>query len=106
MRLRYLLLVILATAGISCSSSKKIQAFPSREDGLSYATAVTISESSEKKGVEAEYRWVREHFTDYTVTLQSLTNHDKKPFDVISIRFSDGREMKLYFDISRFFGKF
>jgi len=110
-------LILIATLLISCSTSRKTTSTsdnnsaisPSAktsEDALSYATAVVINEKNETKGVDAEYKWIKTHYSDYTIKGQSLTTFEKKPYDVITIVLSDGKEVKLYFDISKFFGKF
>jgi hypothetical protein len=78
----------------------------STDDGLSFATAIVITEKGESAGVAAEYKWIREHYTDYKIKEQALSTHDKKPYDVITIVFPDNKELPLYFDISNFFGKF
>ncbi|MFT3705781.1 MAG: hypothetical protein QM802_25655 [Agriterribacter sp.] len=54
----------------------------------------------------AEYKWIKEHYSDYKVKGQSLTYKNKKPYDIITITFSDGKELPIYFDISNYFGKF
>ena len=107
------LIIILA----SCSSSKKTTSgsgneqtsssasSTTTEDGLSYATAVVIHEKTENAGVNAEYAWIKKHYSGYKIKGQALTNHDHKPHDIITIELSDGKELKLYFDISKFFGK-
>jgi hypothetical protein len=76
------------------------------DDGLSYATAIVITEKSEMTGPNAEYEWIRNHYSDYKVKGQSLHNQNHKPYDIITIVLSDGKELPLYFDISNFFGKF
>ncbi|HLK31096.1 MAG TPA: hypothetical protein VKT28_21130 [Puia sp.] len=93
---------------LSCSSPKKVStsATASSNDGLSYATAVFITEKTESTGVNAEYKWIKEHYSNYKIKGQSLTTHDKKPYDIITILLSDGKELPLYFDISNYFGKF
>ena len=75
------------------------------DDGLSFETAIVITEKSETKGVTAEYNWIKEQYTGYVIKGQSLQTHDKKPYDVITITFPDKRDLPLYFDISNFFGK-
>ena len=75
-------------------------------DGLSYENAIIINEKSETKGVGAEYEWIRIHYPDSKVISQAL-NFDKKiPYDIISIKTAEGIDLKIYFDISNFFGKF
>lgn len=105
----------------SCSSSKKTtttngdlsntnaastQATAAKQDGLTFETAIFITEKSEMIGPAAEYKWIKEHYTDYKVKGQALVYHNKKPFDIITIIFSYNKELKLYFDISNYFGKF
>ena len=75
----------------------------SSADGASYETAIVIEENTEAKGVLAEYDWIREHYKNYTVGMQSLNIHNKKYYDVISISFTDGSEKDIYFNISNFF---
>lgn len=76
------------------------------DDGLSYATAIVITEKSEMTGPKAEYEWIRDHYNNYKVKGQSLHHQDHKAYDIITIVLSDGKELPLYFDISNFFGKF
>jgi hypothetical protein len=73
-------------------------------DGKSFETAIAIQEKTETPGVHAEYQWIRDHYSNYKVTQQRLTYHNKKPYDVISIEFDDGDKREVYFDISKFFG--
>ncbi|UAY51816.1 hypothetical protein [Ferruginibacter albus] len=115
-KLFYLLLALTVTVS-SCSSSKKTttSAFSSKgfapaapkvgDDGLSYETAIVIMEQTETKGISAEYKWIKEHYSDYVVKTQSLNTHNGSPFDILSLEFSDGRKLDLYFNISNFFGK-
>ena len=77
-----------------------------KQDGLSFKTAVFVTEKTEKTGPSSEYKWIKEHYTDYKVKMQALVYSEQKPFDIITIIFSDGKEIKLYFDISNYFGKF
>jgi hypothetical protein len=92
---------------VSCLSSKNGPSGPdAKRDGLSYETAVIINEKHEGTGVKAEYKWLKEHYPGYTSKGQSLTYHDRKPYDVISIELENGEKKEIYFDISKFFGKF
>lgn len=77
-----------------------------RQDGLSFNTAVFINEKSEMAGTRAEYEWIKSHYTDYKIKSQSLTRRDGKPYDVIIITLRGGKDLNLYFDISKYFGKF
>ena len=107
--------IILTTA---CASTKKTlpafgktNSYPTAmpkptDDGLSYATAIVITETSESTGPHAEYLWIKQHYSNYKVKGQSLVFENKKPYDIIAITFSDDKKLDLYFDISNYFGKF
>jgi hypothetical protein len=73
-------------------------------NGKSFETAIVIQEKTETPGVHAEYQWIRDHYSNYKVVLQSLATHEKKPFDIITIEFTDSSKKEIYFDISKFFG--
>jgi hypothetical protein len=115
MRKAFLLLAISTSLFIACSPSKKTSAgaqtistaaLQGKEDGLSIETAVVSKEKNEQAGVDAEYKWIKNHYTDYKIKGQSLSYAGKKSYDIITIEQSDGKEVKLYFDITNFFGKF
>jgi hypothetical protein len=73
-------------------------------DGKSFETAIVIHEKTETPGVHAEYQWIRDHYSNYKIVLQSLATHGKKPFDIITIELADSSKQEIYFDISKFFG--
>ncbi|PZP50039.1 MAG: hypothetical protein DI598_06470 [Pseudopedobacter saltans] len=75
-------------------------------DGLSYEKAIAIKETSELNGIAAEKKWLKEHYPDHTMKSQSLMTNNKKPYDVMTMVSPEGKELKVYFDISSFFGKF
>lgn len=75
-------------------------------DGSSYEKAIVIQETSEMKGVDAEYNWLSLYYPGYRRGMQSLVTHDKKPYDILTITTANGVEKKVYFDISKYFGKF
>jgi hypothetical protein len=103
---------------VACHSSKKAstanvkteQAVATPEnpaaDGSSYEKAIVIQETSETKGVGAEYAWLRKQYPGYKMQSQSLSTSNKKPYDIINIVTEDGEKKAVYFDISNFFGKF
>jgi len=100
----------------ACSGSKKTTANTNTEtnataakgteDGLSYETAVVIHEKHEGPGIDAEYKWIKEHYSGYKIKGQSLNTVNKKWYDIITIELSNGKDVKLYFDITQFYGKF
>jgi hypothetical protein len=102
----------------SCSSSKKtLVNSPSAQDsvssrnsvaippsdGKSFQTAIIIHETSDQKGIRAEYQWIRVHKSTCRIDHQSLANHGKKPYDIITIQYGDETKEDIYFDISNFF---
>lgn len=117
MKIKYLLLLIIIIATTACSSSKKSSSLfgkssnnptavtKSTDNGLSYETAIVITETTESKGVTAEYDWIKNHYTNYNIKGQALNTRNGKPYDIITIILSDAKELRLYFDISNYFGK-
>src|SRR5262245_13070798 len=92
---------------VSCTTPKEsVTNTTSTQDGLSFETAVVVKEKQEGKGVNAEYKWLKEHYPGYRSEGQSLAWNKKTPYDVISIVLPDGKKLDVYFDISKFFGKF
>jgi hypothetical protein len=75
-------------------------------DGTSFDKAIIIKEYTESKGINAEYQWLRDNFPGYKLKQQSLSNNNKKYYDVMDIITSEGKEKTIYFDISDFFGKY
>jgi hypothetical protein len=82
------------------------QTSSSKEDGSSYSNAVIIKEKSEGPGVDAEYKWIRDHYPGSKTKSQALQMNNGKSYDVLTIVTADGAEKRVYFDISNFFGKF
>jgi hypothetical protein len=74
-------------------------------DGLSFETAVKITADNEGAGVAAEYEWLGAHYPGCKMIRQALATHEGKPFDILTIAAKTGEEMRIYFDISDFFGK-
>ena len=69
-------------------------------DGSSAAEAVVVG------SVGDEYAWVQRHCPGFQLQMQSLQEIEGKPYDVLTLRNAAGEERTIYFDISRFFGKF
>jgi hypothetical protein len=91
----------------NCRSEKYIYNLLIRPagDGLSYATAVVITDTTESAGVDAEYKWIKAHYPGYVFKNQGLMMNNNKPYDIMDIQLADGSELKLYFNISNYFGK-
>jgi hypothetical protein len=75
-------------------------------EGSSYETAVIIDKTNETEGVEAEYEWIREHFPGSQVLSQSLNFYKEKPYDILQVATAQSETVNIYFDISKYFGKF
>jgi hypothetical protein len=119
MKIKLVSYLLMGCVLFSCTSSKKtadpLKTEPastntpdtvvdySAGDGKSYETAVVVQEKSESAGIHAEYQWIHDHYLDYHVVQQALAYHKKKPFDIITIQFTDERKQDIYFDISKFF---
>jgi len=84
---RIVLFLLIGSLIISCSTTKRLSretkedkvTVSSRNDGSSYENAIVIYEKSESVGVT---------------------------YDIITILTADGVEKEVYFDISKFYGKF
>ncbi|MGP8215424.1 MAG: hypothetical protein ACLQQ4_07670 [Bacteroidia bacterium] len=74
-------------------------------DGSSFEKAVIIEDTTESEGISAEYKWLAIHYPGYRTDSQALAEHDKHPFDILSIKTADGIPKDVYFDISNYFGK-
>jgi predicted Zn-dependent protease len=99
---------------ISCSTTRNLSnaatpeksASTNKNDGSSYEKAVVIKKKHELKGVNAEYVWLRHNYPGYRSKGQSLNFNENKSYDIITIVTADGIEKKIYFDISKFYGKY
>ena len=110
---RLFLLLILMSLLNSCASTHKISdksanatSLTNVQDGLSFQNAIIINKTSEKQGVDAEYEWIRNNYPGSKVNLQSLTDKNGIPYDLIDITTADGKKLTIYFNIKKFFGKF
>jgi len=103
---------MICALGISCSTTKKTvhgstaAVSATDNDGSSFDKAIFVQEDHEQPGVDFEYRWIRNKYPGSKVNGQSLSNHNKKPYDIIHITTADHTSLDVYFDISNFFGKF
>jgi hypothetical protein len=80
-------------------------------DGLSPEAPIVVTAGSSMEGVEAEYRYVEQHYgvqdVDWTLAFQALeAGSGGAKLDVLGIALEDGRKFSLYFDITSFYGKF
>jgi len=107
--MKYPLLVIVAATVLSFASPSSITlATPAVESGAgsSYATAIVVPASNEMAGVKWEYAYIRSHYPGSKFMYQVLGSHGRKPYDVMTFKAADGKQRRLYFDISRYFGRY
>jgi hypothetical protein len=92
----------------SCAAKKKtvVVSNVTGGDGSSFEKAVIINELHEKEGIEAENTWLKAHYPYCTNNGQTLENNGKKPYDILTITTRDNKTISVYFDISKFYGKF
>jgi len=91
---------------ITGNSADRSTSVDAKKDGSSYEKAILINEKTETEGVRAEYAWLEKNYPGYKFIMQSLLEHNRKPYDDIQIRTVEGVEKDIYFDISKFFGKY
>jgi hypothetical protein len=70
-----------------------------RRDGSSAKRAVIVNSVAE------EYAVMKRRFPGFRLNLQSLQEHDGKPYDVLEIANASGEKRILFFDVSSFVGK-
>ena len=78
----------------------------SKNDGSSLENAILINAKNEQEGVRAEYVLLAKMYPNYKVKSQSTMYKNSKNYDVLNFVTSDGIEKTIYFDISKFYGKF
>ncbi|TXF74881.1 hypothetical protein [Chryseobacterium sp.] len=84
-------------AFLSCASTQDL----TTNDGSSMEKAIRVA------SVAKEYEIVREKCGGCKMKSQSLTFDDKKqPFDILTLVKPNGEEVKYYFNISKFYGRF
>lgn len=67
--------------------------------GSSFEQAIPV------KSVAEEYEWIRIHYPDHALVMQTLVFEKKKPYDILMIETPDGSQREVYFNIARFYGK-
>jgi hypothetical protein len=73
--------------------------------GLSCDSAIIIEATNEDAGIDMERKWVRDNYPEARWVSQDLTKCGDTPVDVIHLETANGRETRIFFDISKFFGK-
>lgn len=68
-------------------------------EGMSFENAIKVNSVGE------EYEYIKKKCEGCQVVMQALSEHDKKPFDILTVKNAKGEQINYYFDISSFFGK-
>ncbi len=87
------------------SSSGTVSVNSGERDGSSFEKAIIVEEKTESAGVDAEYKWLAQHYPGYKLQQQSLLMNSGKSYDKMHIKTAQGEVKDIYFDISNFFGK-
>jgi hypothetical protein len=105
---KYLIVIALTAALLSCATppTATIPGKASTGAGSSFATAIIVPVTNEMAGVRFEHDYIRSHYPGSRFISQSLSQHGGKPYDITTFASADGKEHSLYFDISRYFGRF
>ena len=110
--MRLLWIILIAAAVSSCATTGSVTtrqpmaSVAAARTGDSMETAIVIDASNESEGVDAEYRWIREHYPNAKLGSQALlTPPTGKFYDRMEFTTPDGIKHQVYFDITGFFGK-
>lgn len=91
----------------SCSTSQKtVYSTHNDRDGSSYEKAIIVKAKNENEGIRSEYSIISKLYPNYKMKSQGTGIKDNKNYDTISIVTADGKDVKVYFDITNFYGKF
>lgn len=78
-------------------------------DGSSFEDPIAvIGAEGSAQGVAAEYVYLGRRLANedpaWQRVRQRLVSHEKRMFDIVTVRLSDGRERDYYFDVGDFYG--
>ena len=109
--MKYLLALSVAAVLSSCATpttptAPTTSAPLSSGAGASYQTAIVVPATNEVSGVAYEYDYIRAHYPKSKFISQALSQHGGKPYDIMTFAAADGTKRTLYFDISRYFGRY
>jgi hypothetical protein len=67
--------------------------------------AKTFKKTSSHSNIYNQQTIEADHYPDSKVVTQQLYHEGKKSYDVLTVEKSNGDRQKVFFDITRFFGK-
>ena len=107
--MKHRLLLVFAVTLASCASPTPTTSpatAAATGAGSSYATAIVVPATNEISGVQWEYAYIRTHYPGSKFMYQALDSHGGKPYDIMTFETANGKQRVLYFDISRYFGRY
>jgi hypothetical protein len=107
--MKHVLLGVVAAILVACatpSSSTAPNTAAAGGAGSSYATAIVVPAKNEMAGVQWEYAYIRSHYPGSKFMYQALDSQRAKPYDIMTFKTADGKQRRLYFDISKYFGRY
>lgn len=75
------------------------------QDQTSCQSAVRLTAVSHMEGVGKEYDYLRHNYPQYKILGQQLVDCEGKPTDVFVLQDSAGIKIKVFFDLSQYWGK-
>lgn len=70
---------------------------------------IILGAKDEAEGIDAEYNWLEvrngEQYIDWGLKDQRLFDEGNKQYDILRIKFRDGKIKEFWFDITDFYGK-
>ena len=80
-------------------------AVPIAPRGISCTSAVVIDAANEKEGIARENAWIAENYPGAKKVGQALMTCNDKAADKVDIETANGQKRSVYFDISKWLGK-
>lgn len=96
----------LGAARVDPKATRKIGEYTfSTHAGKSMKDAVVILDAEDSAGaVDAQRQWLTASYPRHTKTKQALLHDGGKTYDLITLDGPDGKELQIYFDITKCFG--
>ena len=73
--------------------------------GTSFSNAVVIMVTSEREGLNEEYKWLSNNYPGYELIRRTPVERSSRRYDIIRIKTKQGQVKDIYFDSTRFWGK-
>jgi len=91
-------------AGFSPAPTPEIVA--AMPDAIPCDRAVTVKAGSDRKGVDAERRWLDAFYPGHGGYAQALQFSEDHVYDVLTFTRANGRQASVCFDITRTYGRY